>query len=43
MEPAQPLDVASTAAVETEVERLWRFLEVSQTTLEAAEREMQVV
>jgi hypothetical protein len=28
-EPAQPLDVAPAAAVETEVERLRRFLEVS--------------
>jgi hypothetical protein len=34
------LDVALTAAVETEVEGLWRFLEVSQTTLEVAEQEM---
>jgi hypothetical protein len=37
------LDVASVAAAETEVERLRRYLEVSQAVLKAMEREMQVV
>jgi hypothetical protein len=40
---AQTLDDALAAAAETEVEGLRRFLEVSQTALEVAEREMQVV
>jgi hypothetical protein len=40
VEPAQPLDATLATAVETEVERLRRFLEVSQTVLEAAEQEM---
>jgi hypothetical protein len=43
VEPTQPLDAASAAAAETEVERLRRYLEVSQATLEVIEREMQVV
>jgi hypothetical protein len=42
-EPTQPLDAAPAVTVETEVERLRRYLEVSQATLEATEREMQVV
>jgi hypothetical protein len=29
VEPAQPSDAVPIATVETEVERLWRFLEVS--------------
>jgi hypothetical protein len=37
------LDAAPAAAAEIEVERLRRYLEVSQATLEATEREMQVV
>jgi hypothetical protein len=37
------LDAAPAAAVETEVERLRRYLGVSQAALEAAEWEMQVV
>jgi hypothetical protein len=36
------LDVASATAVETEVERLRRYLGVSQVALEAVERDMQV-
>jgi hypothetical protein len=43
LEPVQPPDAASVAAVETELERLRRYLEVSQAPLEAAELEMQVV
>jgi hypothetical protein len=36
-EPAQSSDAAPAAAAETEVERLRRYLEVSQAALEAAE------
>jgi hypothetical protein len=42
VEPVQPLDAAPVAVAETEVERLQRFLEVSQTMLEAVKWEMQV-
>jgi hypothetical protein len=42
-EPAQPPNVALAAAMETEVEWLRRYLEVSQGTLETAKREMQAV
>jgi hypothetical protein len=41
-EPVQPLDAAPVTVAETEVERLQRFLEVSQTMLEAVKWEMQV-
>jgi hypothetical protein len=37
------LDAAPATAAEMEVERLRRYLEVSQAALEAAEREVQVV
>jgi hypothetical protein len=37
VERAQPLDAAPAMAAETKVERLRRFLEVSQTMLEAVE------
>jgi hypothetical protein len=43
VEPAQSVDAAPAVVAETEVERLRRYLEVSQVTLEAAELEMQVV
>jgi hypothetical protein len=43
VEPAQLPDAAPAAAVETEVDRLRRYLEVSQATLEVVEREMQAV
>jgi hypothetical protein len=36
----QPVDAMPATAVETEVERFRRYLEVSQATLEAAEQEM---
>jgi hypothetical protein len=39
LEPAQPLDAAPAAAAETELERLRRYLEVSQAALEVAERD----
>jgi hypothetical protein len=39
-EPVQPPNAASDAAVETELERLRRYLEVSQAALKAAELEM---
>jgi hypothetical protein len=43
VEPVQPLDGAPAAGLETEVEQLRRYLEVSQATLEVAEWEMQVI
>jgi hypothetical protein len=43
LEPAQPSDAAPTVAVESELERLRRYLEVSQAALKATEQEMQVV
>jgi hypothetical protein len=43
VEPAQSVDAVPAVAAETEVERLRRYLEVSQFVLEAAEPEMQVV
>jgi hypothetical protein len=43
LEPAQPLDATPATAVETELERLRRYLDVSQAALEAAEREMQAI
>jgi hypothetical protein len=39
-EPAQPPDAAPAASMETELERLRRYLEVSQAALEMAEWEM---
>jgi hypothetical protein len=38
--PTPLLDAASAAVAETEVERLRRYLEVSQAVLKAVEREM---
>jgi hypothetical protein len=43
LESAQPSDAALVTAVKTELERLRRYLEVSQVTLEVAERETQAV
>jgi hypothetical protein len=43
VEPAQPSDAAPAMVVEVEVERLRRYLEVSQATLEAVKQEMQVI
>jgi hypothetical protein len=37
------LDATPATTAKTEVETLWRFLELSQTALEAAKREMQVI
>jgi hypothetical protein len=43
LESVQPSDAALVTAVKTELERLRRYLEVSQVTLEVAERETQAV
>jgi hypothetical protein len=43
VEPEPPLDAVSAMVAEIEVEQLRRYLEVSQATLKATEREMQVV
>jgi hypothetical protein len=42
-EPTQASDVVSVTTMETEVDRLKRYLEVSQATLEVVEQEMQTV
>jgi hypothetical protein len=42
-EPTQASDAVPVATMETEVDRLKRYLEVSQATLEVVEQEMQTV
>jgi hypothetical protein len=42
-ELVQPSDVVPATVVNTEVERLRRYLEVSQAMLEVTKREMQVI
>jgi hypothetical protein len=43
VEPTQAPDAAPIATMETEVDRLKWYLEVSQATLEVVEQEMQAV
>jgi hypothetical protein len=42
-EPVQPPDATSATTAEAELERLRRFLKVSQAALEVAEQKMQTV